>query len=152
MTTNFVSEIDAPQTYRVRQKVLRPGKNIQSAHFEGDNLASTHHFGFSSDGEIVGVLSLFKTFNIQFIDISDKENHFQLRGMAVLPEHQKKNIGNQLMDFAENFVRAQKADLIWCNARERAVRFYSARGFELVGDCFQIADIGNHFLMYKKFQ
>ena len=143
-----VSKIDASQTYSVRHKVLRPGKPIQSAYFSEDALLSSHHFGFESFDEIVGVLSLFDTRN----DLLDAKLQYQLRGMAVLPEFQRQNIGNRLLDFAEEYLRKLQIDLIWCNARESAVTFYSARGYEKVGDVFTISDIGNHYIMYKKLQ
>lgn len=142
---NLVSKIDATQTYSVRQMVLRPGKSIESAFFDGDQLQTTHHFGFKMSDKIVGVLSLYDKRNAVFDELSQ----FQLRGMAVLPEYQNRNIGNQLLDFAEDYARNLKIELIWCNARESAIGFYSARNYHAVGDIFTIADVGEHYIMCK---
>ena len=144
----LVSKIDSTQTYYVRQKVLRPGKPIDSAHFDGDELQTTHHFGFSISDKIVAVLSLYNNRNALFDELSQ----FQLRGMAVLPEYQNRNIGNQLLDFAEDYAKNLNIELIWCNARESAVGFYSARSYHISGDIFPIADVGEHYVMYKKIQ
>ena len=40
-----IKEIPSKETYSVRQPVLRKGKPIESCIFEGDDLATTHHFG-----------------------------------------------------------------------------------------------------------
>lgn len=143
-----VSKIDATQTYSVRQMVLRPGKSIESAFFDGDQLQTTHHFGFKMLDKIVGVLSLYDKRNALFDELSQ----FQLRGMAVLSEYQNRNIGNQLLDFAEDYAKNLNIKLIWCNARETAIGFYRARNYHVVGDVFTIADVGEHFVMYKKMQ
>lgn len=41
------------------------------------------------------------------------------------------------------------ADLIWCNARIKAVNFYENLGFEKLGDKFMIPEIGEHYIMAK---
>ena len=39
--------------------------------------------------------------------------------------------------------------MVWCNARINAVAFYKKEGFKIIGDEFEIPDIGPHFLMAK---
>ena len=50
----------------------------------------------------------------------------------------------------EHYVLNEKNDLIWFNAREKAVGFYERLGYKKNGNPFSIADIGIHYLMFKK--
>lgn len=142
-----IQKINSTETYPVRHIVLRAGKPIESCQFDGDELVSTHHFGYYLNNQIIGVISLFEIKNEQFV----AQKPFQIRGMAVLPSFQKQGIGEALVSEAEKFCTTQKVDLIWFNARTSAVGFYKKMGYEIVGTEFEIKEVGPHFLMYKKF-
>jgi GNAT superfamily N-acetyltransferase len=137
--------ISTPETYLVRHPVLRPGKAIETCRFEGDDLASTVHFGIFEDEKVIGVLSLFDASNSGIT----AETHLQFRGMAVLAAYQNKGIGAILMEFAETQIKAKTGVIIWLNAREKAVTFYEKMGYSKTGEPFSIGDIGTHFVMYK---
>lgn len=141
-----IQNITSNETIAVRHPVLRAGKTIESCYFDGDNLLSTQHFGLFSNDKIIAVVSLFKNKN----SIFKTENQFQIRGMAVLPEFQKKGYGALLVKHCEAFCNTFNETIIWFNAREKAVRFYEKLGYEIVGDSFTIVDVGLHFLMAKK--
>lgn len=141
----LIKEIPALETFSVRHPVLRPGKNIETCHFDGDNLESTRHFGLFIDDELAGVASLFKSNS----DLFQEKEQFQLRGMAVLEKFQKKGIGESLVKYAEENAKSRSGKLIWFNAREVAVRFYEKMGYQIIGEPFDIGDIGKHFVMYK---
>lgn len=141
-------EIPALETFPVRHPVLRPGKPIETCQFEGDNLETTKHFGYFSGEKLVGVASLFQSSTPL---LSEKEQ-FQLRGMAVLHDYQKKGIGEVLVKCAEKDAIERKGKLIWFNAREIAVAFYRKLGYEIIGDPFDIGDIGKHYVMYKNLE
>lgn len=142
---NFINEITAIETFQVRQPVLRSGKSIESCHFEGDDLMSTKHFGYYIEHKLIGIISLFNKANENF----NTEKQFQIRGMAVLENHQKKGIGFALVIHTENYLKKEGEHLIWFNARESAVNFYRKLGYEIKGAPFEITDIGTHYLMYK---
>lgn len=139
--------IPTSDTYPIRQAVLRPGRAIETCYFEGDHLPTTLHFGADLDYKLVGVASLYSNPNT-FITAS---NPYQLRGMAVLDGLQGKQIGSKLLLTAEDYVKNNKGDLLWFNARSSAVKFYQKHGFQLFGAEFTIPDVGPHYLMYKKF-
>lgn len=141
----IIKEIPALETFLVRHPVLRPGKPIETCHFEGDTLETTRHFGYFSDEKLVGVASLFK----HPTSLLKEEQQFQLRGMAILPEYQKKGLGEALVNYAETNAAERNGKLIWFNAREIAVPFYKKLGYEIIGDPFDIQDIGKHYIMYK---
>lgn len=140
-----IKEIPALETFSVRLPVLRPGKSIETCHFEGDNLETTKHFGYFNDEKLAGIASLFKHPTPFF----KEEQQFQLRGMAVLSEYQKKGIGEILVKHAEKDAIERGGKLMWFNAREIAVPFYKKLGYEIIGEPFDIEDIGKHYVMYK---
>jgi GNAT superfamily N-acetyltransferase len=69
--------------------------------------------------------------------------------MAILQEYQGKKYGKQLLLGCEMYVLGQKPDLIWFNAREIAVPFYENSGYKIVGEPFEINEIGTHYIMFK---
>lgn len=141
-----IREITSKETYAVRQPVLRKGKPIESCVFEGDDLKSTHHFGLFDDEDLIGIISLFDKINTIFA----AQNQAQIRGMAVLDTHQKKGFGEALVKHYETYCNENQVDLIWFNARTAAVGFYQKMNYQTVGEAFDIKDVGEHYLMFKK--
>lgn len=144
---NKIQEITAFDTFSVRHPILRPGKPIESCHFDGDNLSTTKHFGIFENNQLLGVISLFESRNELFTN----QNQFQIRGMAVLEEYQKKGLGEALVNYTENYLKKNNENsfLIWFNAREIAVGFYQKLGYTIVGNSFEIFDVGTHYVMHK---
>jgi len=140
-----IKKITAFETIIVRHPVLRPGRPIESCHFDGDDLLSTSHFGLFLENQLAGVISAFKAQNKLF----SEENQYQIRGMAVLSEFQKKGFGEALLEYCENEIRLKSGNLIWFNARETAIGFYEKSGYEILGDPFEIPDVGPHYILFK---
>jgi len=143
---NHIKEISSKETYSVRQPVLRKGKPIESCIFDGDDLESTHHFGLFDNKKLIGIISLFTKINPIFAE----KYQAQIRGMAVLETHQKKGFGEALVKHCETYCNENKVDLIWFNARTAAVGFYQKMNYHPQGDAFEIEDVGEHYLMFKK--
>ncbi|MES2748576.1 MAG: GNAT family N-acetyltransferase [Bacteroidota bacterium] len=141
-----IKEIPFTSTYSVRHPVLRQGKPIESCFFDGDDLPTTKHFGAFSNEKLTGVVSVYQNKNTNF----QENNPFQIRGMAVLTDFQKKGIGELLVLQTEDYVRKQNGELIWFNARELAVGFYEKLNYQKMGEPFLIPDIGLHYIMFKK--
>lgn len=141
-----LKEITALDTYSVRHPVLREGKPAETCHFEGDSLQSTIHLGLYINCALIGVVSLFKNRHPEFTE----KNQFQIRGMAVLKHHQKRGYGEKLLYEAETYAQKYNCNLLWFNAREKAIPFYEKAGYSIHGKPFEINDIGTHFVMYKK--
>ncbi|AXG69951.1 putative acetyltransferase [Kordia sp. SMS9] len=140
-----IKEITATIAFNVRHPVLREGKPIESCHFSGDDLPTTFHLGYYIDQQLVGVVTLMKN-NHAALQI---DTAFQLRGMAVLSNFQKRGIGDALVKKAETMILARGGTLIWMNAREIAVQFYEKLGYEKFAKPFNIPKIGLHFVMKK---
>lgn len=142
----IIKNITALETISVRQPVLRAGKPIESCHFDGDDLPTTQHFGLYYHENLVGVVSVYLKPCTLFI----ASNQYQIRGMAILSEYQKRGFGEKLLQYCEKYIKSQKGTLIWFNARVSAVAFYEKSNYKKIGDSFQIAEVGPHYLMVKK--
>lgn len=129
----------------VRHPVLRTGKPIATCVFEGDLLKTTIHFGIFKNTRLIGVCSFFKNPNP---NITEK-HQYQLRGMAVLKAYQGKGLGKIILQFGEQLLKEKNTKLVWCNAREVALNFYKKNGYQIIGEPFNIKDIGLHYMMYK---
>lgn len=141
-----IKKITSRETFPVRNPVLRPGKPVDSCVFDGDDLATTVHFGIYEKDALIGIVSVFEASAPQFPD----EKQYQMRGMAVLEEHQKKGLGEKLVQEAEDYIRGEKGEVVWFNAREIAVGFYKKMGYSIVGQAFDIPGVGIHYVMYKR--
>ena len=138
--------IPSELTYIVRQPVLRAGKPIESCRFDGDDLSTTVHIGLYKNNEIIGTVSIFEAKNKNF----DFEKQYQVRGMAVLENEQHNGYGNYLMTEVEKLAQHNKIELVWFNAREKAINFYKKLGYETFGTAFDIPEIGTHYVMWKQ--
>ena len=128
----------------LRSIVLREGKRSpEECVFENDDALDSFHLGYLLDDKIICVAS----FHLQSRE-GFAGNAFQLRGMATAEEHRGKGYGNLLVNFAITYLRGQKVNYVWCNAREKAFRFYQSLGFEFISDEFDIPGIGPHKTMY----
>ena len=140
-----VLRINASDTYQIRNQVLRPGKPIESTHFDNDENEQSFHLGAFIDSKLVSVASFyFETSNSL-----NQEYQYRLRGMATLPEHQGQGLSSALLKTAFPIIKQNFCQLLWCNARTTAQGFYQKVGFEKTGDTFNVRDIGPHVLMYK---
>jgi predicted GNAT family N-acyltransferase len=141
-----VREISAAETIPLRHAVLRPGRPVETAFFPGDDLKSTRHFGAIRNGQLLCIASLFEA------ELPDEPGvaAIQLRGMATATEAQRTGLGRALVLGCVAFARQQGARILWCNARHYACGFYAKLGFEIVGDEFDIPDVGPHYRMRLK--
>lgn len=142
----LIREITAQETFIIRQSVLRQGKPLEACALEDDNLKTTHHFGLFENSNLTGIISLFIKTNPIFAE----NLQAQIRGMGILEIHQKKGFGEALVKYCEDYCASKQWDLIWFNARATAVGFYKKLGYEINGNPFDMPEIGEHYLMYKK--
>jgi len=143
----MIKFITAEDTLLLRSPVLRNGADSKTCVFDGDDDQASFHLGYFIDDELVCVASFHQQGKDDFEGMA-----YQLRGMATQFSHQGKGIGNQLVNFAIVYLRGQKVNYLWCNARKMAFRFYLGLGFEFISDEFDIPNIGPHKTMYLKIQ
>lgn len=140
--------IPVEDTLPIRNAILRGGKlTLDQCRFPGDEKEGAFHLGYFDGGKLVCIA----TYHPQ-----DREGYagkgYQLRGMATLEEYRGRGIGNQVVNFSIVYLRGQKANYIWCNARKSALKFYVDLGFEIVSDEFELPGIGLHRVLYLKIQ
>lgn len=139
--------IGTDETLALRSEILREGIPADYCRFEGDDDKYTFHLGYYHQDELICIGSFHK---------QPKEGYpgegYQLRGMATRLDYQGMGIGKQLLNFSIVYLRGQKINYIWCNARINALRFYLGLGFEIISDQFEIAGVGPHREMYLKIQ
>jgi predicted GNAT family N-acyltransferase len=132
----------------IRNEVLREGSLTPGeCRFSGDELEGSFHLGHFDQDKLICAAS----FHPKSYD-GYQGKAYQLRGMATLESYRGKGIGNQLVNFAIVYLRGQKANYVWCNARKKAVRFYQNLGFENISDEFVVPGIGPHHVLYLKIQ
>lgn len=141
-----IREITATETHSVRHPVLRAGKPVETCIFPGDEDEGTIHLGYFINCALVGIASLYPQSHPEL----NAQNPYQLRGMAVLPHHQGHGYGEALVREALLKTKINHGDLLWCNARIKAVPFYEKMGFDTFGPPFEIGNIGPHYVMYHK--
>jgi ribosomal protein S18 acetylase RimI-like enzyme len=142
----LIKEISSQETFIVKHPVLRKGKPIETCVFDDDDLETTHHIGLFDDLNLIGIISLFLKTNPIFAE----NIQAQIRGMAIVESHQKKGLGEALVKHCEEHCITNQFNLIWFNARTAAVGFYKKMGYEVKGNSFEIPEVGEHYLMYKK--
>lgn len=130
----------AAEVIDVRHAVLRAGRPRETAIFDGDDAETTAHWVAERDGRVIGVVTLIAA---PMPDPAPSPRPLvQLRGMAVLPEHQGHHVGDALL------LATHGREPLWCNAREAVVGFYARRGWQAIGPTFVVEPIGPHQRMW----
>jgi len=141
----FISKDDV---LPIRNEILREGKRtLEQCRFQGDDDPESFHLGYFNNDQLACIASFHPQGYGEFAGKA-----YQLRGMATLNAFQGKGLGTQLVNFAVVYMRGQKVNYVWCNARKLATSFYSNLGFEIVSSEFDIQGIGPHYAMYLKIQ
>src|ERR1700761_5700105 len=132
----------------LRNVVLREGKlALDECRFPSDKAAGNFHLGFYANDELACIASFPPQQYEGFDGIG-----YQLRGMATAENYQGQGLGSKLVNFAMVYLRGQKVNYVWCNARKKAVKFYQNLGFEIISAEFEVPGIGPHHVLYLKIQ
>ena len=128
----------------LRHAVLRPGRPIDTAFFEGDDDETTVHVGAFAGALLVGCATLMRR-------PLDGEDALQLRGMATAPDRMRRGIGTAILRFVEeDLAHSMGVGVLWCNARTSASGFYAGAGWKLASAAFEVPDVGPHVRMVRK--
>lgn len=142
----MIKFITVDELLPIRNEVLREGRlTPDECRFPSDKIEGAFHLGYYVDDELACVASFHPQ---NYGEFAGKA--YQLRGMATTEKYRGKGYGNQLVNFAIVYLRGQKTNYVWCNARKAAVKFYKGLGFEIISDEFEVPNIGPHYVMYVK--
>jgi predicted GNAT family N-acyltransferase len=141
-TRGRVEFVAASAVHGLRLRVLRPGKPPTSVDHDYDYWPETFHVAaFDDAGEVVACATFYPE------PTPDGRTAWRLRAMASAPEVRGAGYGANALRFGLAEIRARGGALVWCNARSGARWFYERLGFSIVGDEFEIAPIGPHYVM-----
>jgi GNAT superfamily N-acetyltransferase len=143
-----VQAVPAATVYPLRHAVLRPNQRPEECFFPGDNDPDTVHFAAILDKAVIGIASICR----QPPPSGDPADAWRLRGMATEPSMRGTGIGSALLQACIAHVVSKGGELIWCNARTPAVKFYERYGFYCIGEEFEMPGIGPHYLMMKRLE
>ncbi|WP_374951590.1 GNAT family N-acetyltransferase [Mucilaginibacter sp.] len=144
----MIKFITAYDVLPIRNEVLRDGRlTPDECRFAGDDAETAFHLGYYVGEELVCIASFHPQAYGDF-----KGKAYQLRGMATTEPYRGKGYGNMLVNFAITYMRGQKVNYVWCNARKKAAAFYLSLGFEIISPEFKVHGIGPHYVMYVKIQ
>lgn len=142
----IVKKITSTDCKRLRHIVLWPHiLHEKDCIIDIDEQEDAIHLGAVLDGQIISICSLFKTSNPALELPGD---HYRLRAMATHPNFRGKSAGRAVVLEAINILKANNTAVLWCDAREVALEFYSKLGFSTKGDFYNVKNIGPHKLMY----
>jgi predicted GNAT family N-acyltransferase len=128
--------------HALRLRVLRPGQPPSSVDHDYDYWPDTFHVAaFDPAGDVVACATFYPE------PTPDGRAAWRLRGMASAPEVRGEGYGAKALRFGLAEIRARGGAVVWCNARSGAHWFYERLGFSTVGDEFDIAPIGPHYVM-----
>jgi GNAT superfamily N-acetyltransferase len=127
-----VVDLTTEETYPIRLAVLRHDTPTKQVSFPEDDTPGARHLGVVDDGRLVAT----STWIVRPLATMPETPAVQLRGMATLQSHQGRGIGAILVEAGCAHARSVGAGVVWANARDAALTFYEANGFEVVGDGF----------------
>ncbi|POY35040.1 GNAT family N-acetyltransferase [Solitalea longa] len=111
-----IKRITADEVLNIRREVLYPDRAIHEIKLPEDDHGL--HYGLFIDAELISVVSLF---------ITGKSAQF--RKFATIAKYQGKGYGSYLLNYIIAEAENHGCELIWCNARLSAVKFYLKFGF-----------------------
>ena len=140
----LIRAVSAEEVRPLRHRVLRPNQAFEETIYPGDDLADTVHLGIFDGKRLVGIASLYRE------DRAGGPNPgWRLRGMATDSDVRGAGFGASLLVACVERVAMAGGAELWCNARMTAAGFYRPAGFEVVGEEFDVPDIGPHVVMAR---
>lgn len=139
-----IERIELERTYPLRKEILRKGMTL-SHKMPGDEDKESLHIGLFFHEELACIGSFMKNKKEEFSGLQ-----YQLRGMATSEKVQGMGFGKLLMKEAERMLYKDGVEVIWCNARTRATGFYVKLGYKIVGEEFEVPEVGPHVVMFKR--
>lgn len=142
-----VARVAPEVTYPLRARVLRAGAPPESVHLPVDDRPDTAAFAATTtDGTVVGTAIVFP----EACPWLPGPRAWRLRGMATAEGRRGRGIGARVLDAVLAHVAAGGGEVVWCNARTPARRFYERAGFAVHGDPWDDPEIGPHVAMWRR--
>ena len=128
-----ILELSTAQTYPLRLSVLRRDTPTKVVTFSEDDWPGAWHLGV---GDETGAIVAISSWVPRACPALDSRRGVQLRGMATAPEVQGTGVGGQLLEAGAQRATEAGFDLLWANARDSALGFYTRHGCSVTGTGF----------------
>lgn len=140
-----IRKIKPIDTYEIRHRVLRPHQNFEACKYDTDYMEGSFHLGAFYGDKLVSIAS----FCLEKHPAFPFEKQYRLRAMATLEEYRMKGAGRALVKEAEDIIKGQGINFLWCKGRTSVQGYYKRLGFKPYGEVFDYPPIGPHIIMYK---
>ena len=143
-----VERVAGPETFALRQRVLRPHQTVEDMALAGDDAPEAGHFlARAGDGAVVATATVRRE-----PPPWDPEHPraWRLRGMATDDAVRGQGIGSLVMAAVVGHVEGHGGGLLWCSARLPAVGFYTRAGLAVRGEPWEEDPIGPHVAMWRE--
>ncbi len=132
----------SPDVVRLlRHKVLRPNLPFEASCLPSDSDPGAIHFTLKNGDTILSIASLYA----ESLEAMPNKNAYRLRGMATEPSEQRKGFGTMIFHGAMDYLKKETdVEILWCNARVTAFGFYEKMSFTILGEIFDIPNLGPH--------
>lgn len=84
---------------------------------------------------------------VGFVGPEGEAGEWRVRGMATVPEARGRGAGTAVLGALLEHAGARGAGRVWCTVRTPALSLYERAGFRVVGDEFEVPEIGPHLMM-----
>lgn len=132
-----VELVTAVELHSIRKTVLRDGTPSDNVHLPVDDHADAVHTAIR-DG--AGTVVASASWSPAESPDAPGEPALQLRGMAVAASARRQGLGERLIATGAELAAERGIAVLWANARDTALDFYRAAGFDVVGDGFVTTD------------
>ncbi|GGO80621.1 GNAT family N-acetyltransferase [Wenjunlia tyrosinilytica] len=133
--------------FDLRHQVLRTGMPAEAAHYPEDARPDTFHLAaWDEQGRVVGCVTFFP----DPWDGAPGATAYRFRGMGTAPEVRGQGYGAALIAAGIGAAAERGAEVVWCNGRTSARGFYERAGFTAVGEEFELAPSGPHYIFVHK--
>lgn len=141
-----IKEIEPELTYDLRHSILRPHQPFEACMYDTDHNPGAFHVGGFYQDKLICTASFYAESHPDFTN----GKQYRLRAMATLEDYRKLGAGRAVVAYAEEKIRKQEAELLWCMGRTNVQGYYEKLGFQSHGDVFDYPPIGPHIVMVKK--
>jgi GNAT superfamily N-acetyltransferase len=129
----------------LRMAVLRPGQPYEASRYAGEDLGV--NVAARIDSQVVGCVTLFPApfagpgeddgpLDALVPTSAQGRSAWRLRGMATADGMRSSGVGSAVLTVGLHAARGRGAEVVWCNARTRALPFYARHGFATTGSEF----------------
>lgn len=137
------TEAEFEAYYRLRWKILRePWNQPEGSEKDNRETEALHLAAWDDSGALLGVGRLHRV----------TARSGQIRFMAIEPAQRGQGIGTAILQELENIAIRSGFEEVILNAREEAVSFYRANGYEVVRSSHKLFGVIPHFEMRKRIE